>query len=197
MVFPELCHACGACGLVCPQQALGTAPHEIGTITRASSGPLRLLSGCLDVGQARATPVVEAVVAAGIRTTDRGLVVIDAPPGTSCSAMAAVRRADLVVLVTEPTPFGLHDLELAVRMCDALARPVAAVVNRSDLGDHQALHYLLDSGIPVLGQIPFQRSISSAYAQGQLAAGSSPALQLTLEAIADHLDHKAASGSTP
>ena len=141
VVFQELCHACGGCVLACPERALAERPFEIGAIAFASLGELRLVTGRLDVGQARATPLVEAVVDAGARDHESDLVIVDSPPGTSCAAMAAVRRADLTVLVTEPTPFGLNDLRLAVEMCRALDREIAAVVNRSDLGDQGVLRY--------------------------------------------------------
>ncbi len=183
MVFPELCHACGACLLACPEVALDERPYEIGSITRARLGDLHLLTGRLDVGQARATPLVEAVVAAGAREHRDALVVVDSPPGTSCAAMAAVRRADLVVLVTEPTPFGQNDLQIAMEMCRALGREMVAVINRSDLGDDGVLRQLEHEGVPLLGQLPFSRSIATAYARGELAAQRSQALRAILERI--------------
>ncbi len=184
MVFAELCHSCGACVLSCPQRALMGVPLAIGSIERADGDRLRLVSGRLDLGQARATPLVEATVQAGLAAREDELIIVDCPPGTSCSAMAAVKPADLVVLVTEPTPFGLHDLQLAVEMCRALDREVAAVVNRADLGDERVFDYLWHESIPVLGRIPFEHSISSAYARGTLAADASSSLRLCLEAIA-------------
>ena len=197
MVFPELCHSCGACVIACPERSLVEGPHEIGSITRASLGDLRLLSGRLDVGQARATPLVEAVVEAAMREHEGELVIVDSPPGTSCSAMAAVRRADLVVLVTEPTPFGLNDLKLAVEMCRALGRDIVAVVNRSDLGDQEVTRYLEREGIPTLGQLPFHRSIATAYAQGELAIGRSAKLRTVLDAIIAYSDDRTFEGRTP
>ena len=197
MVFPELCHSCGACVIACPERALVETPHEIGSISRAHLGDLQLLSGRLDVGQARATPLVEAVVEAATREHEGELVIVDSPPGTSCSAMAAVRRADLVVLVTEPTPFGLNDLKLAVEMCRALKRDVVAVVNRSDLGDQEVALYLEREGIPTLGQLPFHRSIATAYAQGQLAVGRSAKLRTVLDAIIAYCDDRTFEGRTP
>lgn len=197
MVFPELCHSCGACSIVCPQRALREQPHEIGAVAYAQLGALRLVSGRLDVGQARATPLVEAVVEAGAHGHETELVLVDSPPGTSCAAMAAVRRSDLVVLVTEPTPFGLNDLRLAVEMCRALDRRIVAVINRSDLGDDEVLRYLTQEGIPLMGQLPFDRSIATAYAHGQLASSSSERLRAVLDAIVTHIDGVAVDGRLP
>ncbi len=196
LVFPELCHSCGACLMACPEFVLTEVPYEIGTIARAQLDGLHLLSGRLDVGQARATPLVEAVVDAAAREHRGELIVLDCPPGTSCAAMAAVRQADLVVLVTEPTPFGLNDLELAVQMCRALDRRVACVVNRSDLGDQEVLRFLERESIPVLGLLPFVRGIATAYARGQLACQRSAKLRSVLEAIGEHVGTAAQIGRT-
>lgn len=197
MAFPELCHSCGACCMVCPEQALVERPFEIGSLVHARLGALRLVSGRLDVGQARATPLVEAVVRAGVRGHEDEMILVDSPPGTSCAAMAAVRHADLVVLVTEPTPFGLNDLRLAVEMCRAMERRIVAVVNRADLGDGEVLHYLEREGIPMLGQVPFERSIATAYARGELATTRSGALRAVLDAILAHIELVALDGSLP
>ncbi|MFH1462812.1 MAG: ATP-binding protein [Pseudomonadota bacterium] len=186
MVFPELCHSCGACVLVCPEGALEERPHAIGALKESPGAPVQV-SGLLDVGQARSTPLVEAAVAAGIAKR-ADLTVIDSPPGTSCPVMAAVRPADLVVLVTEPTPFGLHDLELAVQMCRAMGKAVAAVINRSDLGDDAVEAFLVRAGVPLLGRIPFERAIAESYAHGEVALEASPALRGVIEALARRLD---------
>ncbi len=196
VVFPELCHACGGCVLACPERSLAGRPHEIGAIASASQDALRLMSGRLDVGQARAAPLVEAVVDAGVRDHGMDLVIVDCPPGTSCAAMAAVRRADLTILVTEPTPFGLNDLRLAVEMCRALGRDCAAVVNRSDLGDQEVLRYLEREGVPVLGQIPFERGIAAGYARGELALERSSALRQVLDAIATRIEPAVLKGNS-
>jgi len=193
MVFPELCHSCGVCRLVCRDRDLFEAPREIGTIdigVATTPDPIGFRSATLDVGEARATPLIHGLLQG---TPPHGLAVVDAPPGTSCSAMEAVRGADLVVLVTEPTPFGLHDLAIAVDMCRELERPVAAVINRCDLGDVAVRRYLDDEEVTVLAEIPFLPVVASAYARGRIAAAESPAFRDRIEAIAGALARGAAA----
>ena len=161
--------------LACPEMALGEKPREIGDIEGGTAWtearrPIHFLAGTLDVGEARATPLIGGLLD---RIEDPGVVLIDAPPGTSCSVMEIVRGADLVVLVTEPTPFGLHDLVLAVEMTRALEKPVTAVVNRSDLGDDHTRQYLASQEIEVAAEIPFRPEVAEAYAHGEIAAAAS------------------------
>ncbi len=187
MVFPELCHGCGGCVLACPDEELTEVPRETGTIAAgrtAGEAPLGFLSATLDVGEAMATPLIGGLLD---RVPDRGIVVVDAPPGTSCSAMEAVREADRVLMVTEPTPFGLHDLRLAVEMGRALERPLAAVINRADLGDDRVRRYLRDEGIEVLAEIPYLPEVARAYARGAVAAEVSPEFRAIIERIGDRL----------
>jgi len=158
MLFPELCSSCGGCVLACPDDVLTEVPREIGIIEAgtacAEAGrPIRFLSATLDVGEARATPLIRGLLD---RIEDPGIVLIDAPPGTSCSVMEIVSDVDLVVMVTEPTPFGLHDLTLAVEMTRALGKPITAVVNRSDLGNGRVQQYLASQQIEVAAEIPFR-----------------------------------------
>ncbi len=182
MVFPELCSSCGGCLLACNESALTERPREIGTVESGtawteSRGPIRFLAATLDVGEARATPLIRGVLE---RIEWPGIALIDAPPGTSCSVMEIVRKVDLVVLVTEPTPLGLHDLTLAVEMTRALGKPVTAVINRSDLGDDRTRQYLLSQQIELAAEIPFRPELAAAYARGEIAAAASPELQSLL-----------------
>jgi MinD superfamily P-loop ATPase len=195
MLFPELCTSCGGCVLACRERALGEKPREIGSIetgvARAETRcPIRFLGARLDVGEARATPLITGLLD---RIEDPGIVLIDAPPGTSCSVMEIVRAADLVVLVTEPTPFGLHDLVLAVEMTRALGKPITAVINRSDLGDDRTLQYLASEKIEMAAEIPFRPELAEAYARGKIAAATSPELCSLLSPLERRLIAEASS----
>ncbi len=195
MVFPELCSSCGGCLLACGETALVEKPREIGSVGTGTSWtesrrPIRFLSATLDVGEARATPLIRGMLE-GIEWP--GIVLIDAPPGTSCSVMEIVREVDLVVLVTEPTPFGLHDLTLAVEMTRALGKPITAVVNRSDLGHDRTQRYLVSQQIEMAAEIPFRPEVAAAYAHGQIAAAASPELQSLLSPLEHRLIAEASS----
>jgi MinD superfamily P-loop ATPase len=184
LVFDELCHSCGGCVLVCPENALVEVPREVGTVEVGSANPsgahLGFVAGTLDVGVARAVPVIEAALD---EACDEGVVLIDAAPGTSCPALTTVRAADRVLLVTEPTPFGLHDLKLAVEMCGALDRETAVVINRCDLGDDRVEAWLRDADVPILAEIPFLPEVAENYARGRVGAAASPALAALLEPV--------------
>ena len=139
------------------------------------------VDGTLDPGEVRAAPLIHATVALA---QEADLVVIDAPPGTSCSAVAAIEDVDLVLLVCEPTPFGLHDLELSLQMCDALGLETVAVINRSDVGDDGVRSLLVDEGVPLLAEVPFDREIAAACAAGVLAATRVPDFAATMDTLA-------------
>ena len=183
-VYPDLCHSCGVCVRACPEQLLGEQKRETGTLRRGHAGPMGFIDGTLDVGEVRAVPLIQAAVQ---ESTRAALAVLDAPPGTSCSAVAAVEGADLVLLVCEPTPFGLHDLELSLQMCEALGLETAAVVNRSDMGDGRVQSFLAMEQVPVLAEVPFGREIATACATGVLASKQVPAFASTVDELADNL----------
>ncbi|MBW2263363.1 MAG: ATP-binding protein [Deltaproteobacteria bacterium] len=180
VVFPELCHGCGGCLLVCPEYVLGERGRDVGVMTRGRSGDMDFRMATLHVGEARSAPLIEALTSS---LPADGVVIVDAPPGTSCSTMAAVRGADLVVLATEPTPFGIHDLKLAVGMTRALNVPSVVVVNRADLGSPHVLDLLEKEGLEVLASIPHERAIAEAYAHGEMALDVSPSLRRAIESL--------------
>jgi len=164
LVFPELCHGCGGCSLVCPEEAISEVPREAGTVEIGRAGWVEFAGGRLRVGEAMSPPVIRAVRKS---VRKEGLAIIDAPPGTSCPVIASIRNCDYVVLVTEPTPFGMNDLVLAVETVRKLEQRFGVVVNRSDVGDDRVLHYCAQEKIPVLAQIPDDRRIAEAYSRGE------------------------------
>jgi len=171
LVFPELCHACGGCSLVCPADAIHEIPRPIGRLRIGASGPIRFVDGILNVGEHMSPPAIHAVKQAA---PPADFLILDSPPGTSCPVVEAVRGCDLVVLVTEPTPFGLNDLKLAVEMVRALKLPLAVVINRADLANGEVLQYCERSRIPVLGEIPDDRTVAETYSRGELACDVVP-----------------------
>jgi len=173
MVFPELCHGCGGCSLVCPTVAISEIDYEIGCVERGHSGAIEFSQGTLRVGRAMSPPVIRAVKQ---EADDQRLVVIDCPPGTSCPFIAGVKGADAVILVTEPTPFGLHDLTLAVDTVHQLKIPFGVIINRVHETDNIVTAYCDQEGIAVLLQIPEQRSVAVAYSRGDSLLTVAPEL---------------------
>ena len=185
MTFPELCHACGGCFLVCPDEALAESEREVGVVERGSSGTVVLVQGRLRVGEAMAPPLIKAVkaeVPAGAR-----LVILDAPPGTSCPVIITVEDADYTLLVTEPTPFGLHDLKLAVGVLRRLDRPFGVIINRSDLGDADVENWCRAQGIRVHMSIPFDRRIAEGYSTGEPLIVTRPDLRPAFEKVLEEV----------
>jgi len=190
IVFPDLCHACGGCMLACPEGAIREVPFRIGVVERGRAGTLAFAQGRLDVGHAMAVPVIRTLHGAAYGP---GLTVIDAPPGTSCPVVASVRGADAVLLVTEPTPFGLNDLALAVGMVRTLGVPFGVLINRSDIGDASVRGYCAREEIPVLMEIPEDRRIAEAYSRGMPAVAAVPELLFRFRELADRLAGLAAA----
>jgi len=167
LTFPELCHGCGGCSLICPKEAISERPREIGILEHGFSGEIEFVHGRLKIREAMAVPLIERVKK---HIDAEKTVIIDAPPGTSCPVIATIKNSDFVVLVTEPTPFGLHDLRLAVGVARVLRLPMGIVINRADLGDKGVFEYCEKEGIPILITIPFEREIAESYARGELLA---------------------------
>lgn len=174
LTFPKLCHGCGGCTLACAEGAIREVPRATGVVEQGSAGKLTFLQGRLDIGEAMAPPVIRAVLAGAPK---EDTVVIDAPPGTSCPVIAAVKTADVVLLVTEPTPFGLNDLKLAVGMVRELGIPFGVAINRVGAGDQGVFDYCTNEEIPVLLSISNDRRIAAAYSRGELAVTALPELE--------------------
>ena len=169
--FPELCHSCGGCLEVCPEDAVTEEGRELGIIEQGHRDGLDFAHGKLRVGEAMSPPLIRKVRAL---SKPDGLVIIDAPPGTSCPVIEAMKGTDFVLLVTEPTPFGLYDLKLAVGAVRVLGIPCGLVINRSDLGDDKVREYARKENIPVLMEIPFDRKIAEAYSKGKTIVEAMP-----------------------
>lgn len=164
-IFPELCHGCGGCSLVCPRDAIREENREIGVLKRARTRDtnIDLVFGELNIGEPMPVPVIRAVKS---KLDTRKTVIIDCPPGTSCPVIHAVYGSDYCILVTEPTPFGLHDLKLMVEVLKELKIPCGVIINRAGVGDEKVYEYCSEERIEVLLEIPYTRRIAELYSQG-------------------------------
>jgi MinD superfamily P-loop ATPase len=168
IVFPDLCHGCGSCTLNCPEESIEEVVEVLGVVERGRSGMLSFGQGVLKVGKAMSAPIIRELKRWVLPLESNGKpIVLDAPPGASCPVVETIRESDFVLLVTEPTPFGLHDLRLAVQVSrDELNLPIGVVINRDGIGDKGVEDYCLEENIPILMRIPFQRQIAEAGAEG-------------------------------
>ena len=169
LIFPELCHGCGSCTLNCPEEAIHEVLNVTGVIEEGRAGSIRFAHGILNIGEPMAVPIIrqlkERIGEADLRP--QSIVILDASPGTSCPVVETMREADFVLMVTEPTPFGLHDLRLAVEVAlGELGLPVGVVINRDGVGDRGVEDYCAAEGIPILMRIPLDRRIAEAYSEG-------------------------------
>jgi MinD superfamily P-loop ATPase len=167
LVFPELCHSCGGCDLVCPLAAITEVPRNIAAVMAGHSGSLRYFQGLLNIGEAMSPPAIRAVKA---EARDAELVIVDAPPGTACPVVEAIKGCDRVLLVTEPTPFGLHDLELALETVQALDIPCEVIVNRAGLNGSATRDLCRRRGVEIVAEIPDSRRVAESYSRGELAS---------------------------
>ena len=162
LIFSELCHGCGACSYLCPESAISEERQEIGVIERGNSGNIELIQGRLIIGQ----PMPPDNKRSEKHIDSRNEVIIDVPPWTSCPVVEAVKDSDFYLLVTEPTPFGLNDLSLAVEVVKELGIPCGVVINRAGIGDGKIEPYCYDQRIPILLRIPLDRKIATLYSKG-------------------------------
>lgn len=186
MVFDTMCHSCGGCFEVCPEDAITEKKRSLGDIEKGVSGKVDFIHGKMGVGQVMAPPIIKKVRS----FTDPDVVtIIDAPPGTSCPVIAAMNKVDFVLLVTEPTPFGLNDLILAVETVKRLGIPHGLVINRAGLGNDGVKNYAEKEGLPILMEIPFDKNMARIYSEGGIMAESIPGMkekfQVLFEKIVD------------
>jgi len=174
LTFPELCHGCGGCSLLCPENAIQEVQREIGVIEEGAANGVGFIHGIMEIGEAMSAPLIHAVKE---KVPSDGITILDAPPGTSCLVIETVRDTDFVLLVTEPTPFGLSDLRLAVEMVRALGLRFGIIINRCDVGDDEVRSYCAREDIPLLLEIPDDRRIAEAYSRGEMVVEAVPDLR--------------------
>jgi len=163
LIFDELCHGCGACSYLCPEKAIFEVEREIGIVQEGNANGIPFVNGVLNVGEPMASPLIRRVKE---KIQKEKVVILDAPPGTACPVIETVKGSDFCLLVTEPTPFGLNDLELAVGMLEKLGIQKGVVVNKADVGDREVWDYCQSRNIPILMEIPMDRRIAESYSKG-------------------------------
>jgi MinD superfamily P-loop ATPase len=184
IVFPDMCHGCGGCAIVCPRKAIQEVDRRLGVVETLKAGNITLVQGRIDVGVAMAPPLIRAVKT---RLHDGMSAILDAPPGTSCPVVTTLRGSDFVLLVTEPTPFGLHDLKLAVDMVQEVAIPFAVVINRVGIGDDRVHRFCAQKRIPILLEFPEDRRVAEAYSRGNLIVDALPEYRSLFEGLIENI----------
>ena len=195
MLFPEMCHGCGGCPALCPTGALTPTHRKLGEVSWGTSGENRFLMGRLRVGEAMSPPLIHQVMTELKRpevSADLTDVLLDAPPGVSCPAISAVIDSDFVVLVTEPTPFGVFDLRLAHQAFTTLGKPMGVVVNRAGVGNDEVYRFCSQAGLSILAEIPYDRAIAEAYAAGNVIARTSASMAALFQRLAETIRQAAA-----
>ncbi len=188
MLFPELCHSCFACSELCPADALPMIPERMGESLLFNPGNLTFLESRLDIGQEQAVPLIaQTKEYVNEHLADRHIRIYDAPPGTSCPVIEAAKDADFVILVTEPTPFGLNDLKLAVETMIDLKKEFAVVINRDGIGNDAVADYCRKEHILLLARLPNDRRAAELYSRGEAIYPVLPAFRLELEKIAAYI----------
>jgi len=189
MVFPQLCHSCYACSELCPSGSLPMTPEKMGELQEYQSGNLHFIESKLDVGQEQAVPLI----AQTLRYVDENysevmLKIYDSPPGTSCPVIEATKDADLVILITEPTPFGLHDLKLAVETMQELKKRFVVIINRYGIGNDDVVDYCDGENIPIIMKIPNSKAIAERYSRGELLYLVVPEFRAELDKLIGFID---------
>jgi MinD superfamily P-loop ATPase len=189
LTFPEMCHGCEGCLQVCPEKALTPATRTLGDIEWGQAGQIGFLMGRLKIGEAMSPPLMRQVkdTLQELQPSAPCDVIIDAPPGVSCPAVNAVMGSDVIVLVTEPTPFGLYDLRLAHRAFTPMGQPMGVVINRAGVGNNAIYDFCAAEALPILAEIPFDRHIAEAYADGKIIAETSAARRSLFQQLAERI----------
>ncbi len=192
MVFPELCHSCYACSELCPEDTLPMVPKKMGQLKHFKQDDLSFVESRLDIGEEQAVPLIKQTLDYVDKQFSKETIkIFDSPPGTSCPVIEATKDADFVILVTEPTPFGLHDLSLAVETMRELNKHFGVVINRYGVGNDDVLDYCETEKVPVLAKIPNDRKIAELYSRGKLIYREVPEVKQQLERIWKYIEEVA------
>ena len=196
-LYPDMCHGCGGCIAICEQHALRPGKRELGVMYQSRAGKINFLMGTLRVGEAMSPPFIEQVKKRALKTIreTKQDVIVDAPPGVSCPAIASVIDSDVIVLVTDATPFGLYDFKLAWKSFSPLGKPMGAVINRAGLGTRHIYDFCREKNIPLLAEIPFDRAIAEAYSQGRIITDVSGELKAIFSSLREKI--RALGSTTP
>jgi len=174
-VIEDLCHGCGACSVACKFEAISEKPVSLGHVSLYSTNKLPdLIEARMNIGVMSPVPVIKSAIKQIDDQTD--IVILDSPPGTSCPFIQTVSSADYVLLVTEPTPFGLSDLKQSVETLRTMDKPLGVIINRAGLGDNKVQDYLGQENIPLLLEIPFDKKIAGLYSTGKIVSKTDPVL---------------------
>ncbi|MBU4487401.1 MAG: ATP-binding protein [Candidatus Delongbacteria bacterium] len=187
MVFPELCHSCYSCSELCPTNSLPMKKQKIGVLNHYKFNNLDFIEGRLDIGQEQAVPLISQTNDYTANHLQKVIGIYDCPPGTACSTVESVKDADLVILVTEPTPFGLHDLKLIVKSMRLLNKKFAVVVNKWGIGNDDVLKYCKSENIPVIAKINNDRKIAEEYSKGNVVYDKFELVKTVLEKIKEYI----------
>ncbi len=188
VIFPELCHSCHACAILCPESALTMEGKRIGEMRFSRQGSLTLIENRLDVGEEQPVPLISKSLEYLEKTfDDDNIVIMDAPPGTSCPVIEVTLDADLVILVAEPTPFGLNDLKITVETMKLLKRDFVVVINRDGMGNDELEKYCHNNGISIIAKIPYSRKAAELYSGGHLMLDGIPEVRKEIAKVRDYI----------
>lgn len=184
LIFPELCHSCGACKVVCPVKAIEEISHQVGTLYSWQHKMIECHEGELGIGENASVAILNKLHK---KISPHKVSILDAAPGASCPVVSVIHQADFVVLVTEPTPFGLHDLKIAVELCRTMKKSYGVVINRCDIGDQSTVEYCKTQGIQILSKIQHSRNIAECYSRGEVIIHKFPLYQSIFKHIIENI----------
>lgn len=191
IVFPELCHSCYACSELCPSYALPMKKQRMGELKHYKSKNLSFIESRMDIGQEQAVPLIKQTLEYIHQISKKKTIkLLDSPPGTSCPVIESTKDADFIILVTEPTPFGLHDLKLAVDTMKEMDKPLGVVINRYGIGNDDVIKYCKENSIEILAKIPNNRKIAELYSAGKLVYDKIPEVKTELLKIQEYIINK-------